>query len=42
MVTNILYHLYPTGFPLGNGSLPDFVKKSHVIISLESNENGRR
>ena len=30
---NILYNLYHTGFPLGNGSLPDFVKNTHVIIS---------
>ena len=39
MVTNIVYRVYPTGFPLGNGELPDYIKQSHVIISLEKNSH---
>ena len=40
MVTNIVYHVYPTGYPLGNGALPDYIKKKASIISLDKNSRG--
>ena len=36
-ITNIVYYVYPTGFPLGQGQLPEFIKKSRSNIGLEKN-----
>ena len=39
MITNVLYYVYPTSFPLGHGNLPGFVKNCHSIVTLERNTN---
>ena len=37
MITNVLYYVYPTSFPLGRGDLPDFVKNCRSIVTLHRN-----
>ena len=39
MLTNIVYHVYKTSYPLGQtNGLPKFIKKSKSIISFERNK----
>ena len=42
LITNILFYVYETSFPLGQGNVPDHIKKSHVIISLDCDKSGRK
>ena len=35
MITNVRYYITSTGFLLGQGALPNYIKYSSAIISLE-------
>ena len=32
--------MFPTGFPLGDGLVPDFVLKNHTLIYMHKNRRG--
>lgn len=42
-ITNIMYYVYRTSYPLGTGvmNLPDSIKKSHVLVSLDKDNRGK-
>lgn len=37
MVTNVVFYIYRTSFPLGRGDLPDYIKRKKSIIGLVRN-----
>ena len=41
-VTNLVYYVYKTNFPLGAGSrkVPDFIRKKRCIVTLDSRTSG--
>ena len=41
LVTNVVFHIYRTSFPLGHGEMPDFIKQSKVIVTLDKNQNNK-
>ena len=41
MITNVVYYIYPTGFPLGSGELPVFNKNNKCVIGLDKNKSNQ-
>jgi len=37
LLTNVLFNLYSTHYPLGSGSLPDYIVHHHAIVPLQEN-----
>ena len=40
MIVNINYFVARTGYPLGRGFLPEYLKRSHSVIGLDTYPNG--
>ena len=42
LITNVIFFIHKTSYPLGHGSLPDFIKNNRCIISLVTSPNNRQ
>ncbi|KAJ8314770.1 hypothetical protein KUTeg_006920 [Tegillarca granosa] len=39
LLTNVVFTIYSTHYPLGSGILPDYLRNNHAIVPLEVNKN---